>query len=67
MNDDLKMFRDREDPVQVYVILKNKLQDCILKDFHLHNAINLAGRLRNALPDQYINAKHYIDEVKKVL
>ena len=43
------------------------MHECILKDFHLHNAISLAGRLYNALPDQYINARHYVDEVKKVL
>ena len=67
LNDDLQLFRDREDPVAVYVIIKNKLQDCLLKDFHLNNAISLAGRLYHALPDQYINARHYVDEVRKVL
>ena len=29
--------------------------------------ISLAGRLHNSLPDCYINAKHYIHEVQKVL
>ena len=43
------------------------MHECILKDFHLHNAISLAGRLYNALPDQYLNARHYVDEVRKVL
>ena len=43
------------------------MHECILKDFHLNNAISLAGRLYNALPDQYLNARHYVDEVKKVL
>ena len=33
----------------------------------MSNAISLAGRLYRALPDKYINAKHYIDEVKRVL
>ena len=51
----------------VYVILKNKLQDNLTKDFYLHNAISLATRLHDALPDKYINAKHYIQEVKRVL
>ena len=67
LNDDLGLFKDREDPCAVYVIIKNKMHECILKDFHLHNAISLAGRLYNALPDQYLNARHYVDEVRKVL
>ena len=67
MNDELNLFRDREDPVAVYVIIKTKLQDCLLKDFYLSNAVSLAGRLYHALPDKYINAKHYVDEVRKVL
>ena len=61
------MFRDREDPCAVYVILKNRLKDNLLKDFHLHNALALAGRLYHALPDCYLNAKNYVDEVKKAL
>ena len=61
------MFRDREDPCAVYVILKNRLKDNLLKDFHLHNALALAGRLYHALPDCYLNAKNYVDEIKKVL
>ena len=67
MNDELNLFRDREDPVAVYVIIKTKLQDCLLKDFYLSNAVSLAGRLYHALPDKYINARHYVDEVRKVL
>ena len=61
------MFRDREDPCAVYVILKNRLKDNLLKDFHLHNAVALAGRLYHALPDCYLNARCYVDEVRKVL
>ena len=52
LNDELQLFKDREDPTVVYVILKNKLQEGLLKDFHLNNAISLAGRLYNALPDK---------------
>ena len=61
------MFKDREDPCAVYVILKNKLHECILKDFHLHNGISLANRLYHALPDHYLNARNYVDEVRKLL
>ena len=43
------------------------MKDNLTKDFYLHNAIALAGRLHDALPDKYLNAKHYINEVKKVL
>ena len=64
---DLNLFRDREDPCLVYVILKNKLFDGILKDFYLNNGVTLAKRLYDALPDHYLNARHYIDEVRKVL
>ena len=67
LDDDLDLFRDREDPVQVYVILKTKLQDNLTKDFYLQNAIALAGRLYRALPDKYINAKFYVEEVRKML
>ena len=67
LNDDLQMFRDREDPCAVYVILKNRLKDNLLKDFHLHNALALASRLYHALPDCYLNARCYVDEVRKVL
>ena len=67
LGDDLDLFRDREDPVQVYVILKNKLTDNLLKDFSLQNAIALAGRLYRALPDKYINARYYVEEVRKNL
>ena len=61
------MFRDREDPCQVYVILKNRLKDNLLKDFHLHNAVALASRLYHALPDCYLNARNYVDEIRKIL
>ena len=67
LNEELNLFRDREDPCAVYVILKNRLHENLLKDFYLHNAIALAGRLYNALPDKYLNARHYINEVQKVL
>ena len=67
MDDEINLFKDREDPTVVYVILKNKLQDGLLKDFHLSTAIGLATRLYNALPDKYLNARHYVDEVRKVL
>ena len=67
LHDDLKMFRDREDPCAVYVILKNRLKDNLLKDFHLHNAVALASRLYHALPDCYLNARTYVDEIKKTL
>ena len=67
LHDELDLFRDREDPTLVYVVIRNKLQDNLLKDFHLSNAISLAGRLYRALPDKYINAKHYVDEIKRVL
>ena len=63
----MQLFRDREDPVQVYVILKTKLQENLTKDFYLQNAISLAGRLYKALPDKYINARFYVEEVRKVL
>lgn len=63
----MDLFRDREDPIQVYVILKTKLQDNLTKDFFLHNAISLAGRLYRALPDKYINARFYVEEVRKML
>ena len=56
LNDELNLFKDREDPTVVYVILKNKLQEGLLKDFHLNNAISLAGRLYNALPDKILVA-----------
>ena len=49
------------------MILKNKLHECILKDFHLHNGISLANRLYHALPDHYLNARNYVDEVRKLL
>ena len=49
------------------MILKNKLQDGLLKDFHLSTAISLATRLYHALPDKFLNARHYVDEVRKVL
>ena len=39
----------------------------MLKDFHLSTAISLAGRLYNALPDRLLNARHYVDEVRKIL
>ena len=67
MDDEINLFKDREDPTVVYVILKNKLQEGLLKDFHLQTAISLATRLYNALPDKYLNARHYVDEVRKVL
>ena len=51
----------------VYVLIKNKLQDNLLQDFYLQNAIQLAVRLYHALPDKYINARHYVDEVRKNL
>ena len=43
------------------------MQDNLTKDFYLHNAISLATRLHDALPDKYINARHYIQEVRRVL
>ena len=61
------MFRDRVDPCQIYVILKNRLKDNLLRDFHLHNAVALAGRLYHALPDAYLNARQYVDEIRRVL
>ena len=67
LGEELDLFRDREDPVQVYVILKNKLTDNLLKDFSLQNAIALAARLYRALPDRFINARHYVEEIRKTL
>ena len=67
LESEIGLFQDREDPKAVYVIIKNRLQDCLLKDFHLANAINLATRLYHALPDHYLNARQYVDEVRKIL
>ena len=67
LDTEINLFRDREDPTLVYVIIRNKLQDNLLKDFHLQNAISLAGRLYRSLPDKYINARTYVDEVRKAL
>ena len=63
----MNLFRDREDPQQIYVMIKNKLSDHLLKDFYLANAISLAKRLHDALPDSYLNTRHYIMEIWKLL
>ena len=63
----MNLFRDREDPVQIYVMIKNKLTHHLLKDFYLSNAISLGKRLHEALPDEYLNTKQYIHEVIKAL
>ena len=63
----MNLFRDREDPQQIYVMIKNKLTDHLLKDFYLANAISLSKRLHDALPDSYLNTRHYIMEIWKLL
>ena len=63
----LNLFRDREDPQAIYVMIKNKLTDHLQKDFYLANAITLAKRLHDALPDEFLNTRQYILDVWKLL
>ena len=63
----LNLFRDRENPVDIYVMIKNKLTDHLIKDFYLNNAISLSKRLYEAMPDEFLNTKQYILDVQKTL
>ena len=64
---DFNLFREKEDPSTVYVILRNKLMTNVLKDFYLQNAVVLIRRLIDALPDDQLALKSYMDEIHRAM
>ena len=61
------MFREKEDPSTIYVIIRNKLMNNVLKDFYLQNATTLVKRLYEALPDDQLGLKLYVDEIFRTI
>ena len=59
------LFREKEDPGVVYVILRNKLMTNFLKDFYLQTAVVLIRRLVDALPDDQLALKSYMDQIHR--
>ena len=62
-----KLFRDKEDPSTIYVIIRNKLMTNLLKEFFLQNATVLVRRLFEALPDDQLGLKAFVNEVHRNL
>ena len=58
------MFKEREDPEDVYVMIRNRLKNNLLSDFYLEDAIKLAKRLFDALPDSVATVKRFVEAVK---
>ena len=61
------LFREKEDPSTIYVIIRNKLMNNVLKDFYLQNATTLVKRLYEALPDDQLGLKLYVDEIFRTI
>ena len=61
------LFREKEDPSTIYVIIRNKLMTNTLKDFYLQNAVILVKRLYEALPDDQLGLKLFMDEIHRNL
>ena len=61
------LFREKEDPSTIYVIIRNKLMNNVLKDFYLQNATVLIKRLYEALPDDQLGLKLYVDEIFRTI
>ena len=58
------IFKDREDPDQVYVALRNRIKYHLLADFYLEDAVKILKRLIDALPDTLLCVKTYIEKVR---
>ena len=58
------MFKEREDPEDVYVMIRNRMKNNLLGEFYLEDAIKLAKRLYDALPDTVSTVKRYVEVIR---
>ena len=58
------IFKERERPEDIYVMIRNRLKNNLLQEFYLEDAIKLARRFFDALPDALCNVKRYVEVVR---
>ena len=58
------MFKERENPEDIYVMIRNRMKNNLLGEFYLEDAIKLAKRLYDALPDTVSTVKRFVEVVR---
>ena len=58
------MFKERENAEDIYCMIRNRLKNNLLQEFYLEDAIKLAKRFFDALPDSLANLKRYVEVVR---
>ena len=55
------IFKERENPEDIYVMIRNRLKNNLLTEFYLEDAIKLAKRFYDALPDTLATVKRFVE------
>ena len=58
------IFKERENAEDIYCMIRNRLKNNLLQEFYLEDAIKLAKRFFDALPDCLANLKRYVEVVR---
>lgn len=58
------LFKEREDPADIYVMIRNRMKNNLLTEFYLEDAIKLAKRFYDALPDSVPTVKRFVEVVR---
>ena len=58
------LFKEREDPADIYVMIRNRMKNNLLTEFYLEDAIKLAKRFFDALPDSLPTVKRFVEVVR---
>ena len=61
------LFKERENAEDIYVMIRNRLKNNLLSEFYLEDAIKLAKRLYDALPDTLATIKRFTEVIRMEL
>lgn len=58
------IFKEREDPEDIYVMIRNRMKNNLLGEFYLEDAVKLAKRFYDALPDSVSTVKRFVEVIR---